>query len=180
MSDFSLAIPVILAHEGGSAYTNKITDKGGPTRWGITARTLGAWRNLGRPATPEEVQALGEDEACAIYRARYWDVCRCGELDDQTVATKVFDIAVNCGTFVASRLLQRAVNLCQSDYVPEDGRIGPVTLAAANACAPDDLITYLVRVQEDHYRLIVASNSSQEPNLRGWLIRAQWPLRSAA
>ena len=59
----------ILRREGG--FVHHQADKGGATNRGITAATLGEFRRLGRPATPDEVQAMAEDEARLIYTRRY-------------------------------------------------------------------------------------------------------------
>lgn len=63
-------IDAILAFESG-IYTNNPTDKGGPTKWGITAQTLGDYRKLGRPATIPEIIDLSKDEASKIYLENY-------------------------------------------------------------------------------------------------------------
>ena len=47
----------VLVREGG--FADHPADRGGATRYGITAATLGSWRKLGRQATREEVRALG-------------------------------------------------------------------------------------------------------------------------
>jgi lysozyme family protein len=172
---FDLAIVATLEHEGGSRYSDHPADKGGPTRWGITAKTLGNWRKLGRAATPEEVKALERDEACAIYRARYWDACRCGEMEDQLVAAKVFDLAVNCGPAAAIRMLQKAANRCQPAVLAVDGAIGPKTLAAVSACLPGELVIEMVHVATEFYLAIVNRTPSQRVFLKGWLRRARFP-----
>jgi len=69
MTTIDTILDEIIRREGG--YVNHQADRGGPTKFGITAQTLGAWRKLGRPATASEVQALTKDEARAIYRQQY-------------------------------------------------------------------------------------------------------------
>src|SRR5262245_46508530 len=59
----------ILKFEGG--FVNNPFDKGGPTNLGITAAELGRVRNLGRPATIEEIQGLTRAEAISIYKKSY-------------------------------------------------------------------------------------------------------------
>jgi len=59
----------IIRREGG--FVNHPADRGGPTKYGITAKTLGNWRQLGWLATSDEVATLTESEAREIYRHRY-------------------------------------------------------------------------------------------------------------
>lgn len=127
---FAKALAHVLQHEGG--YVDHPDDPGGPTHFGITLATLQDWR--GRKVTPCDVQALTREEASAIYRALYWDSCRCDELPGP-VAFIVFDAAVNHGVAGAIRLLQQALG------VGVDGRIGPVTLGAAMSAEPVALVT---------------------------------------
>lgn len=54
--------------EGG--YVDHPSDPGGATNWGITIRTLAAWRK--RPVTKAEVKALTRAEAEQIFKANYW------------------------------------------------------------------------------------------------------------
>ena len=54
----------------GSKYTNDPTDRGGPTKYGITLRTLQAWRRSQgqtRKLQPHDVKILTREEAVAIY-----------------------------------------------------------------------------------------------------------------
>ena len=62
-------IDTILRREGWPRYTNRPSDRGGPTKGGITLATLASWRK--RPVTATDVAALDEAEVRAIYRARY-------------------------------------------------------------------------------------------------------------
>jgi lysozyme family protein len=178
MADFAVALPVILAHEGGSKYTNTLGDRGGPTKYGITHRTLADWRN--RPVSPEDVRTLTALEAADIYRNRYWQKCRCDEIKDQTVATKVFDVAVNLGVMRrgedAAEILQRAVNCCSPPALLRvDGWIGDQTIAAANLCDSMRLVSALCMEQRNYYLNLIADNPSQEKFRAGWLSRADWP-----
>jgi lysozyme family protein len=177
MADFKQAIPIILAHEGGAKYSNIPGDKGGPTKWGITQETLSRWRC--RNVFPKDVRTLTEKEARAIYRAYYWTLCRCEDIRDQTVATKVFDIAVNLGVhrrgIDAAELLQRAVNYCApSNKISVDGVIGSRTIQLVNLCRPDCLLDALCMEQRNYYLELIAANPSQEKFRKGWLRRAEW------
>lgn len=179
-ADFERAIAIILAHETrpGStdgSFTNIPEDDGGPTKWGITAGALGAYRALGRDATIDEVKALTKAEAEEIYRAAYWTRFHCDQLEDQVVATKVFDMAVNLTPHAVGELLQRAVNRCQAEVLVVDGVAGSKTIAAANRCNPQELVTELVHLQTEHYLAICQRNPKDEKFKKGWVDRARWP-----
>jgi lysozyme family protein len=62
-------IDIVLQFEGG--FVDNANDRGGPTKYGITAATLGRYRSLGRIATRDEVAALSRDEAVKIYIKNY-------------------------------------------------------------------------------------------------------------
>jgi lysozyme family protein len=129
---FGPALTCVLAQEGG--YSDHPDDPGGATMMGITRATLAAWR--GAPVTKADVRALARDEAAAIYRARYWNAVRGGDLP-AGVDLAVFDFAVNSGASRAIRSLQRALG------VTVDGLIGPETMAAANARPASETIRAL-------------------------------------
>ena len=127
---FQTALARVLAHEGG--FSMHPNDPGGATKYGITIGVLGEWR--GRVASVDDVKALTKSEAAEIYRARYWNACRCDDLP-AGVSYAVFDCAVNQGVGRAARFLQ------QSCGVAVDGFIGPVTIAAARAADPGLLLS---------------------------------------
>jgi len=131
-SSYDGALARLLAHEGG--YVNHPNDPGGPTKYGIT---LAVYRESGKPgATAQHVQAMTQAEAKAIYRRRYWDVL-CGDDLPAGIDYAVFDYGVNSGPARAAKALQQLLG------VAADGRIGPVTLAAARRHDPRSIVDRL-------------------------------------
>jgi len=118
---FLACVAEVLRHEGG--YVDHPRDPGGCTNLGVTRLTLERWRR--EPVACDDVRALGEAEARAIYRAHYWNAVRADQLPPG-VDLCVFDAAVNSGRRRAAGWLQEALRLNRVD-----GAIGPVTLAAA-------------------------------------------------
>jgi lysozyme family protein len=111
--DFERAFAIVINSEGG--YSNDPKDPGGETRYGISKR---AHPNL-------DIKSLTIAQAEEIYRADYWNKCRCDEMPEG-LKLPLFDSAVNQGASRAIKLLQAALNL-----VP-DGVIGPRTMERAH------------------------------------------------
>jgi len=124
-ANFDRALAEILKFEGG--YVDHPHDPGGATNLGITIATLSDW--LGRPATKAEVKTLTKVKVAPIYRARYWEVVRASQLPGG-VDLATFDGAVNSGVGRGAKWLQGALG------VAADGKVGPVTLKAAQAADP--------------------------------------------
>jgi lysozyme family protein len=162
------ALAFTLGNEGG--YSHHPNDPGGATNFGIIQRELDRW-NGAHPelAFPSDVKDLSPDQAKAIYRVNYW---RFDGIADPSLAIKLFDIGVNCGTGTAIKLLQRALNALLHPPLPVDGLLGPLTLGAANAQPPGVLMGALCQAQKDYYQAIVDRKPSQMVFLKGWLHRA--------
>jgi len=153
----------IVRREGG--YVDHPADRGGPTRHGITAATLGDWRGLGRPATRAEVLALDVEEARAIYRQRYVVAPGFDRLVQPVLLEAVVDYAVHSGPAAAARALQYA---CE---VRQDGIVGPVTLAAANRGNACRLRRRVLAARLRHLGRLIAGDPSQAAFAAGWLGR---------
>lgn len=195
MADLARALPWILAHEvvgwprvdgqpvldiaeGMSAvkaaeaaagkfswwFTDDPSDPGGATAWGITLAT--AQRH--GITTKEQLRAISSAQVAAIYRADYW---RFDGIDDQSGATKLFDMCVNFGRKTAVKMAQDALNELGASLVP-DGFYGPATEAAINAVEPRHLLMLLCRDSAARYRAIVRKRPESAKFLKGWLKRA--------
>lgn len=160
----------VIAREGG--FVHHPADRGGPTKYGITQRTLSEW--LGRPATVDEVWQLDEETAREIYVTRYLAGPRIDTLPPEIVP-QLFDMAVNHGPRRAVRILQEVLGLA-GWRVDVDGVIGPQTRKAAFE-ARDRMGPFLANAIADQranfYRRLVAADPSQRVFLRGWLNRAE-------
>lgn len=143
----------VIGREQG--YVNHPSDRGGPTKNGITEAVARAHGYTG------SMVDLPLGTARAIYRRRYvtgpgFD--RVAEIS-QRIATELADTGVNMGPTVASTWIQRwltAMNRQGVDYpdLVADGAIGPVTIAA--------LRSYLAhRGSEGEAVLLAALNCSQ-------------------
>ena len=126
---FDACLALVLVSEGG--FSDDPADPGGATKFGISARALSGLR--GHPVTRDEIAALTEADAGAIYRHAYWDALQ-GDALPVGVAYAVFDAAVNSGVRQAALWLQAALG------VEADGVIGPKTCAAARSADPARLI----------------------------------------
>ncbi len=126
---FERAQLAIKEYEG--KFSNDPDDPGGPTNFGITHRTLAAWRGVAFVSAPQ-VRDMPYSEALDIYFARYWSVMRCSDLPGP-MALAVYNIGVHCGTGTSANYLQRALNSGGAG-LKIDGDIGPATLTAVSAC----------------------------------------------
>lgn len=117
----------------------------------------------------EALKSITPEQVEAIYRADYW---RFDGINDQRVATKLFDLSVNMGLRTAVRLVQTA--LVDLDVpLGVDGRYGPNTETAINASSGDAVLSGLVVEALDYYRAIVAKDPTQGRFARGWELRAK-------
>lgn len=117
VTPFQRAFERTVGHEGG--YVNNPADPGGETKFGISKRSYPA----------EDIPNLTLERARQIYFRDFWNTTRCEYLPG-FVSLELFDAAVNHGPKPAIRLVQRALR------VTDDGVVGPVTIAAADAIHP--------------------------------------------
>lgn len=177
-SNFDQAVEVILAHEGG--LVRNPNDPGGLTNFGISMRF--AKNNLngshfGRgdgPVNDLDIINMTREEAKKIYFDFWWNKQGYGKIDDQRLATKVFDMSVNMGPVQAHKLVQRAANFFNSDVI-DDGQFGPRTISSLNSNPIDQMLLQIISQQKAFYQHIVAASPTKQEFLKGWLKRASWP-----
>jgi lysozyme family protein len=146
----------------GQPYHVTPHDTGGATNWGVTYATWSAWQRLHRqPASLSAFKQLDKSAFEPLYRAQFWNACRCSSLGP--IGIMVFDCAVNCGPGHGASFLQMVLG------VDVDGQIGPLTIAAYAAVDPDVLVRALCEQREDYYQHCPRA----EYFCKGWNTRAE-------
>lgn len=160
--NLTTSLALMFGHEGG--YSNRKTDSGGPTKYGITHKTLAAHRGVSR-VSAEEVKALTLSEAELIYRKSYWRQSG-GSLLPSGLDYAAFDYGVNSGPSRAVRSLQRVVGTSQ------DGIVGSMTIDAVNRYH-GGIESLIVDYCDERMRFLRSLGGSQgfRTNGRGWTIR---------
>lgn len=170
----------ILAAEG-SRYTNHPSDRGGPTKYGITLDTLAKWR--GAPVTAKDVRSLKEAEARRIYEHRYivepgFDVVR---QISEPIAIELIDTGVNMGTKTAVVFLQRALTAFNRQGklyhdLLVDGMLGVKTLNALRTYlnhrgneGAGVLLKAMNHLQGERYIQLAEKREQNEDFVYGWI-----------
>lgn len=169
MSNFDKAVSWVLSNEDAHMSGVVTTDSGGRTRWGIAEKS-----NSSLPDGFYTFMSLNESLGIAkdIYRNQYWQPICGDEIRDDSIGTKILDMAVNNGVSTAVKMLQNALNATGATLIC-DGHIGPNTLACVNQIPADQLMPVLVGVLTARYQAIVQDNPDNAKYLQGWLNRAQ-------
>ncbi|MGS4945538.1 glycoside hydrolase family 108 protein [Meridianimarinicoccus sp. RP-17] len=161
---FEACVGIVLAHEGG--FVDHPDDPGGATNFGITHGTLAAHR--GSAVSVQDVRELTRAEAKAIYHRSYWKTVQGDDLP-VGIDLVVFDFGVNAGVARSVKLLQRVLG------VDADGIAGEMTLAAARAADPRDVIVRFGQGRMAHYRALKTWSKFG----RGWTRRTEGVERQA-
>ncbi|MEN6532228.1 MAG: glycosyl hydrolase 108 family protein [Bryobacteraceae bacterium] len=160
MSTFEAAITVLLEHEGGRLIAD---DHGrGPSKWGVTLATA---REIHPEWNGGDIARLTAERAAEFYRAQFWERYRIGLIDDQALATKLLDLAVNVGPGTAIKILQRSVGTAV------DGALGPKTAEAANGLPAAEVLAEVRELAAAHYRQLAEEHPNLAACLPGWLAR---------
>jgi lysozyme family protein len=177
MSSFDLAIATVLLHEGG--FVNDPHDAGGATKYGISLRWLQSLGDIdsdgyldgdfdkNNVVNAVDIKNLNLKEATDLYKKQWWDKYGYEKIQDQALATKVFDLAINAGPKVAHRCLQRALRAVTGEKLIEDGVLGIKTLTAVNNVSSEVLLAAYRSEAAGFYRSL--RNPLYEA---GWLNRA--------
>lgn len=163
MSNFDVSIEYVLTNEG--SFIDNPNDKGGPTNYGITQRTLSLYRKA--ICRWDDVKNLSVLEARAIYRELFWIPMRLDLIGDINVATAILDVAVNKGQQSAVYCSQRAAG------ISVDGVMGPHSRDAINGMTRFQFLSKFIPCVQNEYIDLVLNNPSQIEFLRGWINRSQ-------
>lgn len=158
---FNLAIEWLFEVEG--AFSNHFADRGGPTKYGITLKTLSEFR--GAQLGPDEVRSLSVQEAKIIYHVLYWLPMKLEQIENGLLCCTIFDQCVNRGVPTVARQLQKICELAQ------DGIMGPRTIEKINFMVPKRLAIELIKESQLSYAEIIVRKPDQAVFLLGWLRR---------
>jgi hypothetical protein len=161
----------ILRREGG--FVDHPNDRGGPTNFGITLRSLASWRK--REVSRDDVRRMAQPEARDIYKGRYFLQPRIDTLP-AAIQPLMFDMCINHGPGTAIKLLQEVL-LASTPPCAVDGGVGDETIQSAakalTAMGAETLVNTLVDRRVDLFKAIAAKDASQKVFLKGWLRRAE-------
>ena len=140
-SNFEACLAEVLKHEGG--WADHPADPGGATMKGVTIGTFAQFK--GRKVTKGELRNISDADLRAIYQRKYWNVVRGDDLP-AGLDLVAFDAAVNSGPSRGARWLQMGLG------VAADGKVGPQTLAHAQAANVPQVIDYACNARLDFLR----------------------------
>lgn len=169
MATFDQAIPYVLDNEGG--YT---VDNGGPTNFGIVLPILqeaGIDVDGDGDIDVDDIKKMTVEQAKQAYWLVWWNKWGYSKIENQKIATKILDCAVNFGPRQGHIIAQRA---CRSAYtrLVEDGVLGPKSIAAINVSNAQLLLAAMKSEQAGVYRMILQKQPQLEIYRDGWLNRA--------
>jgi len=167
-------IAEIIETEGG--YVNHPADRGGPTKYGITAKAYAEYfRRPTASITIDEIKAITPVLAEKIYFSIYY-VRPNIKLLPELIKPLMLDMAVNHGRNKSIKILQSTLLHDGYNIGSVDGSIGPKTLNAvtrATAALGGDLINNLIDRRIEFYKHIIQHDPSQAVFEDGWLSRAE-------
>lgn len=166
VENYKRCLQFILEKEGG--HSNHKADNGGETNFGIADKRDGVAdgkTDVNGDGHPDvKLKDLTAQQAGEIYWREYWLKSRCDRLP-VGVDLCVFDTAVNCGVRRAAKFLQQALEFAEEKC---DGKIGPLTISAAELGDAAEIIARIATIRRDYYRSLTDFKTFG----KGWLNRA--------
>lgn len=182
MATFDKAIATILKNEG--YLSDNKNDPGGRTKYGISFRLLAkaadldgdGWQdgdiNRDGIVNRQDTDDMSIEDAKRLYKNHFWLPNMYDKIQDQSIATKCLDMAVNFGGRWGNRIAQRAVRAAIGIELVEDGIMGNKTIHAINLCFAPHLMVALKSECAGRYRQLISINSKLKEFQKGWLNRA--------
>ncbi len=168
MAEIKKFEPFILKWEGGAKYTNKKSDKGGATKYGITIatwRTVGYDKNGDGKIGEKDVKLITEDDFKKVLKRNFWDKWKADQIKNQKVAEILVDWLWNSGKWGIIKPQQLL-------GVKADGIVGVKTLAAVNNYPNQrKLFESLKNARKAYIDKVIKNDPSQIVNKKGWLNR---------
>ena len=157
---FEEAFEALMEDEGG--WVNDPDDSGGETCYGISKSQ---YPHL-------DLKHLTIEDAKGIYYRDYWKATKYDKLAKHvpSIAKKLFNLGVNCGSGMANIFLQRACRAHGASDLDEDGIIGEITLGYVLSLQHKLLPT--IRSEAAGYYRRIATKGKNKKYINGWLKRS--------
>lgn len=165
--DINQLISGILLREG-SEYTDRKSDKGGPTKYGIT---LGDWAvYTEKHVTPVDIQSITESQARKFFKNRYIYEKGFDKILDPWLQEFIIDTGVLEGRETAIKMLQKSLG------VKADGVFGPITQAALQSYEDTSFLKKTLIITRMHHLIgcvladfsIETIKTTNLDNIHGW------------
>lgn len=156
-------------------YSNNPSDRGGPTRWGVTESTARAHGYKG------DMKDYPKESAALVYAVSYIDKPKFDQVYDVSplLGKEMIDTGVNMGPHAATIFLQRSLNVLNLQGriyldIAADGNLGPASLGALRAYLAyrKNGVTVLLRMlnalQGAKYIELAEKDKKQEDFIHGW------------
>jgi lysozyme family protein len=168
MMNFDKAFERLIAHEGG--YSDDSRDPGNWTGGKVGVGTCkGTKYGLAANTYPNlDIKNLTIEQAKEIYKRDWWDKLGADQLHP-AIVFQLWDFAVNAGKCRAVKELQQVAG------VPDDGIIGPATIAAVKKLDINDVLLGLTAERLRFY----TSLSTFATYGKGWVNRCADNLKFA-
>lgn len=170
MANFQKSQLIVGLNEGG--YQNDPEDDGNwymgaliGTNWGIAAPTLAGF--LGRTPTVSEMKNLSKATAELILQRNYWDKNNFGKIHNQSVATMLYDGAVNHGSAGMRLLAEKALTRLKHPLIYHKV-FTTEGIDLMNKLNPKDLFYALKEARANRYK-----SSPKKKYINGWLNRLE-------
>lgn len=168
MASYPVSLQLLLSpgHEFGESDSD--VDRGW-VKMGITQRTL---RDLGYHREAADRRLITPQFIYQFYLTHFWSPNHIGELQSQRLANMLLGMSVNAPS-VAPDKFQLAIRDL-GPAISVDGRIGPLTISAANSLPDLPLLRSFISRMDSHYSRLAAANPSKYGRfLSGWRNRLQ-------
>lgn len=164
----NISIQRTLRHEDSKLAGIVTKDTGGVTRWGIAQNS--------NPGV--DIVNLTLDDACKIYKKKYWDVLKIDGINCQTLADSIYDWGVNAGPVTALKYFFKCLNtllIGNTNNKINFTSFGPIVNDAINSLNT----IQLKQLQNDYvqerinFYTRLARRDKYKMYLKGWTRRAK-------
>lgn len=174
MSNYNHAFDVLMDFEG-KEYEDIPSDRGGPTKFGITLPVVQKYadrHSLGI-VDKEYLRKLEIDIAREIYWEQWWSEFGYDEIGSTEIATRILLAAVLFGPSRGHKMAQRACN-CTGRKLKEDGLLWDLSKEALNTAHDGILVPVFRAVCQGYVEVKYEQRPSDRDNSPGWMVRAKY------